>query len=793
MSMKRSTYRSLSILIILILMVGTIFFNYESVLAENGDDTTPPSFAEGYPKAGNPHRVGSKRVSLAIRVANLDEGEEVTAHYFIVDHDATPPTTNEVINKKYNDGTIPLRSGQRKVGKNGINDSTIGALPEDDTDYDAYVVLVDDAGNASEPAMVTLKTPQKLLADGYPKIGNPKTKGSQKVEIIVKGNPHPDGLIDDYDFTAYYVVVKDGDTQPARFSIVGIQDWDPDYTVLDSGNIKLESDTEKSFVTSSLGADSTEYDIYVVLSRQGNWDIWSEVVKLDITTPAPYEPVTDGACEIDGIQYATLDDALGTIETGGSADIRLLKNIDYNGSIFLDSKRVKIHTNGFNLTITNNSGPGVEVRDGFLIIEDNSGGEINVTGLHPGVRAYDNSIVSVTNTTATNGYGAYASNNSEIYIKENAKGSGGGNSLGVYAESGGNIIVDGNVEGAQAVYAYGTSTRVEIKGNVTASSSSIDDAAIWAWVNAEVEVLCDVISKNCKFADVNYGGTIRIDGEITSNMNIVNVGGKTKNRLNEMTQPTTLPGYDTYSERDSFIWVKRNVPGEDWEKPLWPGDSKLTATNTSTRLMVYWPKAEDNIGVDHYNVYIGLYTGDDALIMELIGEVDGEETEPKFEIVNLQPDTRYVVQVEAVDKAGNISDPLVRTFDTLKRYTITFHSQGGSKISEQIIDENEKLDETKLEIPEKDGFVFRGWYKEADCINPWNFEDIVTGDITLYAKWEMEDDNEQEAPVKEEDSDKDELPKTGEISSFIYFIAGLVLIGLGIIIRRKRLALKNTQ
>src|SRR5690554_4068859 len=100
MSMKRSTYRSLSILIILILMVGTIFFNYESVLAENGDDTTPPSFAEGYPKAGNPHRVGSKRVSLAIRVANLDEGEEVTAHYFIVDHDATPPTTNEVINKK---------------------------------------------------------------------------------------------------------------------------------------------------------------------------------------------------------------------------------------------------------------------------------------------------------------------------------------------------------------------------------------------------------------------------------------------------------------------------------------------------------------------------------------------------------------------------------------------------------------------------------------------------------------------------------------------------------------------
>lgn len=218
-------------------------------------------------------------------------------------------------------------------------------------------------------------------------------------------------------------------------------------------------------------------------------------------------------------------------------------------------------------------------------------------------------------------------------------------------------------------------------------------------------------------------------------------------------------------------------------------------------------------------MYIGLYTGDDALIMELIGEVDGEETEPRFELVKLQPDTSYIVQVEAVDKAGNISQALERIFNTLKVYTVTFDSQGGSKIPEKIVDENENLDEKQLEIPEKDGFIFEGWYKEANCINPWNFEDSVTKDITLYAKWSINDDNDKEDPENPEnpedlegpkdkkdpknpkdsedtkdpkntkETNKDELPKTGEVTSLVYYLVGLILVILGIILRRKRPAL----
>lgn len=36
-----------------------------------------------------------------------------------------------------------------------------------------------------------------------------------------------------------------------------------------------------------------------------------------------------------------------------------------------------------------------------------------------------------------------------------------------------------------------------------------------------------------------------------------------------------------------------------------------------------------------------------------------------------------------------------------------------------------------------DGYVFKGWFKEASCKNAWNFStDKVYSDLTLYAKWE---------------------------------------------------------
>ena len=66
--------------------------------------------------------------------------------------------------------------------------------------------------------------------------------------------------------------------------------------------------------------------------------------------------------------------------------------------------------------------------------------------------------------------------------------------------------------------------------------------------------------------------------------------------------------------------------------------------------------------------------------------------------------------------------------------TVYFNTMGGSTISDIIIDTNSLI--IKPDDPIKSDYFFDGWYKEIDYINAWDFSsDIVTSDITLYAKW----------------------------------------------------------
>jgi uncharacterized repeat protein (TIGR02543 family) len=84
----------------------------------------------------------------------------------------------------------------------------------------------------------------------------------------------------------------------------------------------------------------------------------------------------------------------------------------------------------------------------------------------------------------------------------------------------------------------------------------------------------------------------------------------------------------------------------------------------------------------------------------------------------------------------------------LGEYTVTFHSNGGSPAPGlQSVMENDTVDEpaamTKA-LPPAAGLyldpdtppVFGGWYKEPALNTLWDFStDMVTEDVTLYAKW----------------------------------------------------------
>ncbi len=65
---------------------------------------------------------------------------------------------------------------------------------------------------------------------------------------------------------------------------------------------------------------------------------------------------------------------------------------------------------------------------------------------------------------------------------------------------------------------------------------------------------------------------------------------------------------------------------------------------------------------------------------------------------------------------------------------VNFDSQGGSAIS--FLNPVSGTTITLPTPPTRTGYTFGGWYKEAGCLNSWNFAtDVVTANLTLYAKW----------------------------------------------------------
>lgn len=81
------------------------------------------------------------------------------------------------------------------------------------------------------------------------------------------------------------------------------------------------------------------------------------------------------------------------------------------------------------------------------------------------------------------------------------------------------------------------------------------------------------------------------------------------------------------------------------------------------------------------------------------------------------------------------------------QYTVTFNSNGGSIVESKIVNENEKIEEP--EQPIKEGFKFEGWFIDSTLTTPFNFETKITDNVTLYAKW-TEDINEEEKDETQE-------------------------------------------
>lgn len=69
-------------------------------------------------------------------------------------------------------------------------------------------------------------------------------------------------------------------------------------------------------------------------------------------------------------------------------------------------------------------------------------------------------------------------------------------------------------------------------------------------------------------------------------------------------------------------------------------------------------------------------------------------------------------------------------------YTVTFDANGGTDVPAQTdLMYSDPVEEPAP--PTREGYTFKGWYFDENCIYPWNFETSrVAQSMTLYAAWE---------------------------------------------------------
>ena len=71
------------------------------------------------------------------------------------------------------------------------------------------------------------------------------------------------------------------------------------------------------------------------------------------------------------------------------------------------------------------------------------------------------------------------------------------------------------------------------------------------------------------------------------------------------------------------------------------------------------------------------------------------------------------------------------TGEVIGAYTVTFQSEGGSEVASQI---RANAPAARPADPTKEGYTFIGWYNGE---SEWDFETPVTADLTLTAKWQL--------------------------------------------------------
>lgn len=99
---------------------------------------------------------------------------------------------------------------------------------------------------------------------------------------------------------------------------------------------------------------------------------------------------------------------------------------------------------------------------------------------------------------------------------------------------------------------------------------------------------------------------------------------------------------------------------------------------------------------------------------------------------SIEKNTVYYLGVRLFSSSSTSGDIYIMV--DKEPFMVTFDSRGGTSVPAQAAQSNGKVMEPA--IPTQIGYNFGGWYVDTACTVAYDFDTILTEDLTLYAKWE---------------------------------------------------------
>jgi uncharacterized repeat protein (TIGR02543 family) len=484
-------------------------------------------------------------------------------------------------------------------------------------------------------------------------------------------------------------------------------------------------------------------------------------------------------CMINSTEYETLDSALANVTFGQT--IKLLTDITHNSRIKIDSNGfdltldlnghtltveapsscIEIH-NSSNISVIDSVGDGMLIAnttgDGAIALRAESYGNIMVdapltinamSSNSRGIRTYAAGSVTVTDAEinaskiGVESYGDwnYHQDASTITVTGNITMSGDSTEYGAYAYSGGEVTINGDVEGANTGLCSDGGT-LTVTGDVSGNTEGVRMYSD----GGNITVTGNVSSPgNYSYGILASGGTIAVTGNVSANgsnaiavcsngSGSVMVGGNVNatgtSSFGAEVWDNSSVKIDGIINATGYVSIAGTVKG--------PGD-----TYEPTKLAGYYTYANSS-NLLNYVLVKGIY----QVTFDTQGgsTIESVTTGYNTEITSPTEPTRtgYTFggwyKEAACTNAWNFATDKVTTATTLfakwipNPFMVTFNTQGGNTIGSVTTGYDTAI--TAPPAPTRSGYNFGGWYKESACTDDWDFTtDKVTSATTLYAKW----------------------------------------------------------